>query len=54
MEKLGSAPAEVQGVLECRAPDGTLRWSIPFAGAVTHQEKQNGNHARDRAAERDR
>jgi hypothetical protein len=53
MSKIGTQPAQVAGVLECRAPDGTLRWSVPFTGTATHQQEkqEDGNHAPDRAAQ---
>lgn len=55
MHKVGAQPATVAGVIECRKPDGTLRWSVPFTGTVEHQEKQdNGNHAPDGCTQRDR
>jgi hypothetical protein len=50
MAQIGTAPAQVRGVIECRAPDGTLKWSVPFTGHAAHEEKaKDGNNAPDGA-----
>lgn len=47
MAEVGSAPAQVRGVIECRAPDGTLKWSVEIVCAPEKQEKQHVDHTHD-------